>query len=50
MFIQKLGLLLCKEYLRHWYEHAGWTYVRVSPVVHGQEIWLEMKYDFTANP
>eukprot|EP00008_Paramoeba_atlantica_P012597 CAMPEP_0201487656 /NCGR_PEP_ID=MMETSP0151_2-20130828/14675_1 /ASSEMBLY_ACC=CAM_ASM_000257 /TAXON_ID=200890 /ORGANISM="Paramoeba atlantica, Strain 621/1 / CCAP 1560/9" /LENGTH=169 /DNA_ID=CAMNT_0047872763 /DNA_START=6 /DNA_END=515 /DNA_ORIENTATION=- len=43
----KRGYLLCKDKLRHWYEKAGWEFVRVSPVVHGQERWLEMKIDFS---
>mmetsp|Transcript_10592 Transcript_10592/g.18188 ORF Transcript_10592/g.18188 Transcript_10592/m.18188 type:complete len:217 (-) Transcript_10592:51-701(-) len=41
-----ISTLISKEYLSDLYTHVGYQIVRVSPVVHGKETWIEMVYGF----
>ena len=42
-----LALLICKEHLISFYASCGFTYKRVSPIVHGKDTWHEMSYDWS---
>ncbi|KAL6784079.1 hypothetical protein ACKKBG_A04715 [Auxenochlorella protothecoides x Auxenochlorella symbiontica] len=40
-------VLLCKDHLVALYEGAGFGLIGPSSVVHGQDVWLEMRLDFS---